>query len=361
MKTSLLKIALKNYYQTVISLFILFISIVPTSVNSQEKTAPGYRNINAYLEDFAKNELFVKKSLIDYSASIMEDHAMARASVSSTRIIDKLKKINVILRRFDKGFQNNITLRDGFIRMNEKTIECMTNGTLILNDYELQASKEIGAVKSNLTLRESNLISYFNELKAYEETKRQFGLLFNIAIKTFSGNNVFEYNAHQNILFYKINVIDQKIIASISCINKADFTESMALLDTIYQDAIAKTTELKDDYRDISLNQESIAYSNYIYSQKEVMVPMFNNFIKEYEELQVLKESKTPETSASIAQYNSKVRSYNATKNKLFDYLKAAQVNKMKMCNKWFKVNHSFLVNNIKVENIHESYISAGN
>lgn len=358
MKNTLPKTCHLNYRQLLIIPVIFILTSVPTTLFSQESKAPGYRNINSYLADFAKNELFVKKSLIDYSATIMEDHAMARASISSSRIVDKLKKINVILRRFDKGYQNNTTLRDSFIRMNEKTIECMTNGTLILNDYELQASKEMSDVKSNLTLREKNLISYYNELKVYEETKRNFGLLFKINIKSFSGNNVFEYNAYQNILFYKINVIDQKILTSISCINKADFIESMTTLDNIYQEVIAKTSTYENTFRDVSLNNENIAYSNYIYSQKEVMIPLFNDFIKEYEELQVLKDAKTLETTESIAHYNAKVRTYNATKNKLFDYLRVAQVTKMKLYNKWFKINQSFLVNNIKVANIYESYVA---
>jgi len=358
MKTSVLKIRPLNYHQSMIRFVIFILISIPASLFSQEAKSPGYRNINSYLADFAKNELFVKKSLIDYSTSIMEDHRMERTSVSSTRIVDKLKKINVILKRFDKGFKNNTTLRDGFIRMNEKTIECMTNGTLILNDYELQSSKNMNDVKSNLTLRENNVKSYFNELKSYEETKTKFGLLFNIKINGFSGNNIFEYNAYQNILFYKINVIDQKILASISCINKDEFFESIATLDNIYKEVIMKTTDLKDDFRDSSLNEENVAYSKFIYDQKETMIPLFTDFIKEYEALQLLKEVKTPETKESIAKYNAKVRFYNASKNKLFDFLKVVQVSKIKMYNKWFATNHSFLVNNIKVENIYESYVA---
>lgn len=358
MKKSLLKIVPFNYQPT-LTRFVIFILIsVPTTLFSQEATSSGYRNINSYLADFAKNELFVKKSLIEYSSSIIENQAITRSEVSSIRIIDKLKKINTILRRFDKGFEKNTTLRDSFIKMNEKTIECMTNGTLILNDYELQSSKNISDIVLNLTQREANLVSYFNELRRYEKSKKDFGLLFNINIKNFSGNNLFEYNAYQNILFYKINVIDQKMIVAITCINKDEFIRSIVALENIYQEILVKTTDYKNDYKDVSLNQGNIAYAKFIYNQKEVIVPLFNDFINEYEALQLLKDVKTDETATSIALYNKAVKSYNFSKNKLFNFLKVAQENRNKMYDSWFNINRAFLKNNVKLDDIYENYIA---
>ncbi len=358
MKNSLLKIAISNYQTTLIRFVIFILISVPTTLFSQEATSSGYRNINSYLADFAKNELFVKKSLIEYSTTIIENQAITRSDVSSVRIVEKLKKINTILRRFDKGFEKNTTLRDSFIKMNEKTIECMTNGTLILNDYELQSSKNMSDITLNLTQRESNLVSYFNELRRYEKSKKDFGLLFDVNIRNFSGNNLFEYNAYQNILFYKINVIDQKMLTSITCINKEDFRESIVALENVYQEVVSKTDTFKNDYKDVSLNQENMGYAKFIYNQKEVILPLFNDFIKEYEALQLLKNAKTPETAISITNYNKAVKSYNFSKNKLFNFLKVAQENKNKMYDKWFTINRAFLKNNVKLDDIYESYVA---
>lgn len=358
MKTFLLKINITNFLHAFILQLLLFVFTLPINIYSQENIPTGYRNINSYLKDFAKNELFVKKSLIEYSSSIIENQAITRSGVSSVRIVEKLKKINIILRRFDKGFQKNTTLRDSFIKMNEKTIECMTNGTLILNDYELQSSKKLSDIALNLKQREVNLISYFDELERYEQSKRDFGLLFNINIRNYSGYNLFEYNANQNILFYKTNVIDQKMLVAITCINKEDFNDCIAALENVYDEVVTKTSDYKNEYKDVSLNEENRVYSKFIYDQKEVITPLFNDFIKDYESLQLLKELKTPETTPSIALYNKTVRSYNLSKNKLFELLKKLQENKTVMYNNWFIVNRAFLKNNVKLDDIYESYVA---
>jgi len=357
MKNSLLKIRPLNYRQALILLVICILISAPTALFSQEATSsPGYRTINSYLADFAKNELFIKKSLNDYSNSIMENHLVGRSAISSNQIIDKLKKMNTILKRFDKGFEKNTVLRDSFIKMNEKTIECLSNGTLILNDYESQTLKSVSDINTNLNQREINLKSYYEELNRYEKSKKEFGLLFNIQINTLSGKNVFEYNAYQNILFYKINVMDQKIQAAINCINEGDFSEGIASLNSIYENVIFKTNLYKQDFKDTSLNNENISYSKFVKDQNEIIVPFFLDYVKEYEALQLLKDSQLPETKVTISQYNTAVRSYNFSKNKLFDLLLVHQKNKTVMYENWFNVNRNFLKNNIKIADLHESY-----
>jgi hypothetical protein len=112
----------------------LFVFLLPIIVFTQTTTSLGYRNIKAYTDDFAKNEMYVKKSLIEYSASLIDDQLASRSIITATRIIEKLKKINSILVKNDVGFEKNTLLRDSFIKMNAKTIESLSNGTLILND-----------------------------------------------------------------------------------------------------------------------------------------------------------------------------------------------------------------------------------
>jgi hypothetical protein len=336
------------------SLFLLLI-VFNLSFAQESKTA-GYRNINAYVDDFAKNELFVKKSLIEYSNSIMDNQLESRSKSTSSKIVEKLKKINSNLRINDKGYEKNTLLRDSFIRMNEKTIECLTNGTLIMNDYVAQSLNSVSQINQNLKQRELNLISYFDELRRYEKSKKEFGIQYNITIKTFSGNNIFEYNAFENILFYKINVIDEKINASINKIDCNDFSESIVALENIYQETTLKTNVYKSNYNDVSLNNATLTYSNFIYIQKIKITSLFNAFSDEYSKLQKLKSQPNQGSEAFIVQYNAAVKSYNAKKNQLFDVIEVIEKNKKTMYDDWLAVNRAFLKNNAKFEDLYQSY-----
>lgn len=293
---------------------------------------------------------------MDYSNSIIENQLESRSLATSIRITEKLKSINANIKQNDKGFENNTLLRDSFIKLNEKTIECLSNGTLIMNDYISQSQNSVVEISKNLKERELALISYFEEIKRFEKSKKEFGKMNNINIKNFSGNNILEYNAYQNILFYKINVIDEKLNASIINVNKDDFAATINALDNIYQEVLLKTSQYKSIINDTSLNSENIAYSNFIYSQKKKIIPLFNDFVNEYTALQKLKKIPPIDTKESIERYNLAVKSYNLKKNNLFNMLDVIQKNKKTMYNNWFAVNRTFLKNNIKIADIYESY-----
>ncbi|WP_395043626.1 hypothetical protein [Flavobacterium sp.] len=350
MKNLHIKTVLRNYNQSLIWL-VMFIFIMPSISYSQE-----YRNIEAYVRDFSKNELFLKKSLLDYSSSIVEDYEESRAKTTSTRITEKLKKINSVLLQFDKGFDNNTMLRDSFIKMNQKTIECLTNGTLILSDYEAQSLKSIAEIGQNVKEREKNLISYFDELRRYEKSKKEFGLKYKLNINSFNGNNLFEYNAYQNILFYKINIYDQKLITSINNVNINDFYQSIIALEDINQEIILKTSIYKNNYTDNSLNNANIEYARFILVQKSKLTPYFYDFANEYVELQHLKNSAKKGTQEEITNYNNVVKAYNIKKKLLFDTIDNIQNSKKMMYNNWFITNTKFLKNNIKFDDLYESY-----
>ena len=323
---------------------------------AQESKTAGYRNINAYIDDFAKNELFVKKSLIEYSNSIMDNQLESRSKSTSSKIVEKLKSINTNLRINDKGYEKNTLLRDSFIRMNEKTIECLTNGTLIMNDYVAQSLNSVSQINQNLKQRERNLISYFDELRTYEKSKKEFGARYNIPIRTFAGNNILEYNALENILFYKINVIDEKINASINKIDCNDFTESITSLENIFQETALKTSVYKSNYNDVSLNNATLSYSNFIYTQKIKVITLFNAFSEEYPKLKKLKGEPNQGSESFNKQYNTVVKSYNSTKNALFDVVEVIQQNKKTMYENWLEINRTFLKNNAKYEDLYQSY-----
>jgi hypothetical protein len=347
----------RNYTFLTVFSFVTIL-FAPIMLHSQENNSIGYRNIDAYIADFAKNEMYVKKSLIEYSNSIIDNQLESRSLVTSIKITEKLKNINTILKRYDKGFNRDITIRDGFIKMNSKTIECLNNGTLILNDYEAQTLNPVSAILENLDQKEINLISYFDALRDYDESKKEFGSKQNINIKTLEGRNVFEYNAYQNILFYKMNVMDQKLISSILKVDKKGFTESINAFDAIYKEVILKTTLYKGDYNDDSLNNANIAFAQYTLDANAKIKMLFADYANEYNALQLLKASKNADTKESIAIYNKRVRSYNLIKNKLFDVMSVTQANKKTLYNNWFTTNRTFLKRNIKMDDIHENYTS---
>jgi hypothetical protein len=128
------------FLQTANRKSVMIVLVALMALFSRSLHAQNYRTIEAYMDDFGKNEMFVKKALIDYSATIVESQRDSRSQTTSGRIIDKLASINKNLLTNNKGFENNTLLRDSFIKMNEKTIESLKNGSLILNDYDYQSA-----------------------------------------------------------------------------------------------------------------------------------------------------------------------------------------------------------------------------
>lgn len=334
----------------------VLVFIFPVVAFSQIKTA-GYRNIKAYADDFAKNEMYIKKSLIEYSESIIENQLGSRSEATKQRILEKLKNINAILEKNDQGFQGNTGLRDSFVRMNARTIDCMTNGSLILNDYEAQTKFDVCTIEKNISQKETELVNYFRELKNYDDTKMDFAQQYNMEVTNIVSDNLFEYNGYQNILFYKMNVIDQKIIASINAVNLNDFLDCLHAYDKLYTEVLEKTALYKDVYKDNSLNDATIGFANYIKNQNNQIAPLFNDFAAEYQAFQLIKNQETT-TPEAIAQYNYAVKVYNFKKNKLFDTLAGMQHVKKSLYNNWYKTNRTFLKYNSKFENIHENSIT---
>jgi hypothetical protein len=167
---------------------------------------------------------------------------------------------------------------------------------------------------------------------------------------------VLEYNAYQNILFYKINVIDQKLSTLIKAKDKKGFAECFAAIEAMHQQSIAKTTEYKDNFKDNTMNEANIKYSNFIIDQKGKLTTLFNDFVDEYNVLQTLKKTSAPQTTESITAYNEAVRNYNIKKNLFYLVFDAIQTDKKILYSSWFVTNSAFIKNNGELEDIHESY-----
>ncbi|MFT3687319.1 MAG: hypothetical protein QM783_20750 [Phycisphaerales bacterium] len=279
--------------------FYLFVGLFPVIGNSQ-----NYRTIDAYLEDFGKNEMYVKKALMDYTVGIVESHLDSRSKITSARIIEKIQNMNSLLRKTDKGFQGNTLLRDSFIKMNEKTVESLKNGSLILCDYDIQSNLSLPEIGENLNKKESEMLSYYQALKTYENDKKYFGTCFRYHFKNAVGKNILEYNAQQNILFYKLNVMDEKLTKVIAAMDKKGFMDCMNMISLMHEDIMSKTAAYNNYFRDNSLNEANVEYANMINDQRTQLTNLFNDYVSEYEKLQALKNSKSPETAEFVAQYN---------------------------------------------------------
>lgn len=332
---------------------LLFVFLVATFSNFVQ--AQNYRTIDAYLDDFGKNEMFVKKALIDYSVTIIESQLDERSKITSGRIVDKLANINKIMKSTNQGFEGNTLLRDSFMQMNEKTMESLKNGSLILTDYDYQSALSFDEINANMAQKEKDMINYYEEVKNFDAKKRLFGSQYNVGFKA-TGKNVLEYNAKENLLFYKMNVIDQKLGNMINTKDKAGFAKCFAVIETMKQEVIAKTNQYKDLFKDTSLNDANVKYANFIYSQKAILNDLFNAYADESAKLAVLKKSTEPQTAALTAAYNQQVQAYNARKNAFYAVFDKIQATKKAMYDNWFVINSRFLQNNSEIDNIHERY-----
>ncbi len=330
--------------------FILFVGLLPTIMFSQ-----NYRTIQAYMDDFAKNEVYVKKSLMDYSVTIVESQLYRRTQYTAERIITKLENVNTILNNTNKGFEGNTSLRDSFIKMNQKTIDCLKNGSLILTDYEYQSTLSIAQIQENFNRKETDLASYYQELKNYEQQKRIFSLRYKLPVKSGKGKNILEYNSFQNMLFYKMNVMDEKLTSVIKAKDKKGFSDCLNMIELINQEAMTLADEFKGDYKDTSLTDANLAYANFLASQKAKLGDLFGAYVDEYNKLELLK-NKTTETNETVLAYNQVVKVYNTKKNTFYSIYNDIQSTKGKLYDSWLNTNSAFLKRNGQFESIYDNY-----
>ncbi len=326
--------------------------------------AQDYRNAKAYINDFGKNELFVKESLMEYSTAIIDASPDARVQSTLERIYSKLEDINVNLLKNDIGISNDkgvrdTDLRDAFIKLNNKTITLLKNKSLKLNDYRVQSGLDYSEIFKNFSYKESEISKYYAEILNYESSKRDFGLKYNILIRNYNKRNVFEYDAYQNLIFYKLNVLDDKLIQLFKYRNTDDVVECINFMTSVAEESLIKTDLYKDDFLDKSLNDINIEFINFMVKQNETLLPLYQQYITVYEDFQKIK-SKFLESNEviKVEDYNNEVRRYNDVKNKFFDTLYENQIKKSELLKRWYFVNSDFLKRNIEFENLYDKFTS---
>jgi len=319
--------------------------------------AQNYRNAKAYITDFGRNELFVKESLMEYSTSIIDASPDDRIQTTLERIYNKLEDVNINLTKNDRGVYGDTGLRDAFIKLNNKTITLLKNKSLKLNDYQVQSNLDYSEIFKNYAYKESEIAKYYSEILNYESTKRDFGLKYKINIRNFNKKNVFEYNAYQNLIFYKLNVLDDKLIQLFKYRKVEDVLECVNFMSSVAQESLTKTDLFKDDFTDTSLNEANIELINFIIKQNETLVPLYQEYILASEDFQKIK-TKFLETNEviKVEDYNIEVRRYNTVKNSFFDALHENQIIKSALLKRWYITNSLFLKNNIEFENLYEKF-----
>ncbi|MEC4004458.1 hypothetical protein OX283_007305 [Flavobacterium sp. SUN052] len=319
--------------------------------------AQNYRNAKAYINDFGKNELFMKESLMEYSTSIIDASPDARVQNTLERIYTKLEDINVNLLKNDIGVSGDFDLRDSFIKLNNKTITLLKNKSLKLNDYRVQSGLDYSEIFKNFAYKESEIAKYYSEILAYETAKRDFGIKYKIVIRSFNKRNVFEYDAYQNLIFYKLNVLDDKLIQLFKYRNSDDIQECINFMTSVAEESLIKTDIYKDDFVDKSLNDINIEFINFMLTQNETLLPLYQQYVSVYEDFQKIK-TKFLETNEviKVEDYNNEVRRYNDVKNRFFDSLYENQIKKAELLKRWYTTNSDFLKRNIEFEDLYEKF-----
>jgi hypothetical protein len=331
-----------NRNQIVFAAFFVMLFI------TQNGNAQNYRNPQAYIEDFERNELFVKESLIEYTTAVITISPDYRTKATLERIFKKLENVNTILLRNDIGLMGDTDLRDAFIRMNAKTVSLLRNKILILNDYSEQSILDYPQILKNLSFKENEISSYYKGLIDYENSKRDFALKYAVVIiGDIKTKNAFESNANQNIIFYKMNVLDEKLTVLLKERDLENVKECFKYIDIIGTECLKKTDQYKNDFKDASLNNANIGLVTFMLKQKETLLPAYSNYVKKYDEFQKIKADKT----ISDAQYNTEVKLYNNAKNLFFDTLYNVQLSKKEMVDSWYVTNSKFLINNTDFAN----------
>ena len=319
--------------------------------------AQNYRNPKAYINDFVKNEQFAKESLAEYSSSIINISSDVRVQATLDKIYSKLENINTILIKNDKGVFGDTELRDSFIQLNSKTISLLKSKSLILNDYTAQSALDYADIFKNFVFKENEITDYYKGIIAYENNKRNFALKYKINLKNNAvKKNIFEYNAYQNIIYYEMNVLDEKLMTLLKDKNIGKVNECIKYITKVGEEGYKKTDSYKNDFKDTSLNNANVEFITFILRQKENLLPFYFDYIQSFEALQVIKTKiEKDNKSVSLEDYNLVVRKYNNSKNLFFDTLYTIQNSKNELLKAWTITNGTFLKNNSEFENKFQS------
>jgi hypothetical protein len=304
----------------------------------------NYRNPKAYIEDFEKNEAFVKESLIEYSSSIIYGYKNTRTQSTLERIYFKLEAINSNLIKNDIGYLGDTSLKDAFLKMNSCTITLLKNKSLRLNDYDYLKTLDFPEILNYFTTRKQDIIDYYALIVDYTNCKRIFCKKNNVITdRYFNKKNLFEYDAHQSLIFFKLSVLDAKLSDLLLTTDYNNTSKCVFYLNQICYETQEETEKYKKVHIDHSLNNVNIEYIDFLLQQNQILIPMYKDYMQISTELNNAKEDK----NILVEDFNEKVKSFNFLKNTFFDNLYNIQIKKKDIVDKWYNQKWLFLKNNL--------------
>jgi hypothetical protein len=323
----------------ILSVFFIISLLKIEIVQSQ-----NYRNANAYVFDFEKNESYVEECLIDYSSTIIYGLKDTRTQATLERIYSKLEAINTNLSKNDIGYLGDISLRDSFLKMNRCTITLLKNNSLRLTDYDYQKTLDFKEIFRNFSIKKQDIINYYSIILDYTNCKRSFCKKNNVTTKRyFTKKNLFEYDAHQSLFFFKLNVLDAKLCDLLLTTDTENVDKCLSYIYQVCNEILVETEKYKKINVDHSLNNANIRLIEFLINQNENLIPLYKEYILTLNEFRVVKSK----NDIPVEFYNEKVRFLNKTKNKFYSNFNSYQAEKKELIENWYQIKSDFLKNNL--------------
>ncbi len=334
---------MKSNFSLSIFLLLFFLFSQSSSLQSQ-----NYRTAEAYISDFEKNESYVIQSLTEYSSAIINDDKASRVQATLEDIYSRLGNINTIIIKNGKGYLGDVSLRDAFLKMNRRTIMLLKNNTLKVTGYETEKNLSYPEIFSVFETRKSEIINYYSAIVDYTNAKRRFSKRNNLTQgRYFSKRNIFEYDAHQSLMFFKINVLDAKLCDLLSTTDDKNVIQCVSYLNQVCRESLIETDEYKNVNIDQSLNNANNDLITFLLAQNETLLPLYTDYIQTLSDFNNTKESLQKNENDNIEKYNEKVRQLNVTKNKFIDSFAAIQNQKKELIDNWLKIKQNYLKKNL--------------
>lgn len=349
MKTKLLFFDL-NHKKIGVILLLLFQATFSFSQN--------YRSADAYISDFGRNETFINSALMEYSKSIAYIDPDKRVQRALEELLIKLDKLNVILNNHDRGFKKDDRLRESLLKVSKSVIAYLNNEDNIVKDYKEQSLLSLDEITANFEIKDNNNEVLYSDFRAYEETKKSFGEKHSVVIKNTTGVNIYEYNTNQNMIFYKLNVLDEKLMNALTAMDLDLIVACNKEIVKTCIEAQKKTAIFRDYFFDRSLNNASILMADFYLHQDKELIPAavdFITFAAYFKNTKCKFEEK--DGSVSVAEYNADVKRYNELKTKFYTTLNSINMNKNFLINSWVVTNSDFLKKNINFDITNYNYI----
>ncbi len=321
-------------------LLLCLLLLVAVSSPSQ---AQNYRTAQAYLADFEKNERFISESLVAHSASLINGEKASRSQATLATIHNKLERINAIIISNDKGFGGDTTLRDTFLKMTQNMLVLLDDQTLQLEDYQAQRGLDLDEMATLFDTKTRNVINYYASMVDYTNAKRWFSKRNRLEHDRYFADRIaFEYNAHQSLIFFKLNVLDVKLWDLLLTTDDATVNKCVAFINKVCNESLAQIETYKKTNVDQSLNVANADLIAFLTSRNQTLIPAYKDYIQALSNLNNTEKAELdkPEPTQKLHLLEQQLT---VTKNKFNESLAAAKQQTKALTDRWIQTQRQFL------------------